>query len=234
MMNRLKAVEPSAAASTSRVADAYQTLKAAIRDNVFAPGHQGSEQEIAARLGMSRTPVHEALIRLQEEGLVRVLPKRGVLVCPLTPDDMREVYDLIMAFEGTAAELIAQMDAVPRAKIVDDLTALNRAMQGALARDDRDAWAAADDQFHRALIDQAGNQRLARLANSIMDQSHRARMVTRKLRTRPDRSIADHQALIDALAIGDAVQAQGLARQHRQRARDELMPLLNDLGMRNL
>ena len=69
----------------SLVDDAYRALKDAIRENVFPPGYQGSEQEIASRLGMSRTPVHEAVIRLQEEGLVRVLTRRGVLVCTVSP-----------------------------------------------------------------------------------------------------------------------------------------------------
>ena len=91
MALRSTPAEQEAASGPSRVANAYDAIKEAILSNVFAPGHQGSEQEIALRLGMSRTPVHEALIRLQEEGLVRVLPKRGVIVCPLTPDDMREI-----------------------------------------------------------------------------------------------------------------------------------------------
>ena len=77
----------------SLVDDAYRVLKNAIRENVFPPGYHGSEQEIASRLGMSRTPVHEAVIRLQEEGLVRVLTKRGVLICTVSPDDMREIYE---------------------------------------------------------------------------------------------------------------------------------------------
>src|ERR687894_830406 len=85
---------------TSLVEDAYKALKDAIRNNLFPPGYQGSEQEIALRLGMSRTPVHEAIIRLQEDGLVRVLPKRGVVVCPIAPEDMREIYDVIIAVEA--------------------------------------------------------------------------------------------------------------------------------------
>src|SRR6478735_191327 len=76
---------------TSLVDDAYAAMRAAIRDASFAPGYQASEQEIALRLGMSRTPVHEAAIRLQEDGLVRVLPRRGVLICALAPEDMREI-----------------------------------------------------------------------------------------------------------------------------------------------
>src|SRR3954464_10322053 len=91
----------------SLVDDAYAALKEAIRENMFPPGYQGSEQEIATRLGMSRTPVHEAVIRLQEEGLGRVMTRRGVQVCPVSPEDMREIYDVIIALEAVAAELLA-------------------------------------------------------------------------------------------------------------------------------
>ena len=87
----------------SLVDEAYRALKEAIRENVFPPGYQGSEQEIATRLGMSRTPVHEAIIRLQEEGLVQVLPRRGVLICPISAEDIREIYDVLIAVEGMAA-----------------------------------------------------------------------------------------------------------------------------------
>ncbi|MFX6027673.1 GntR family transcriptional regulator, partial [Acinetobacter baumannii] len=80
-------------------------MKEAIRESTFVPGYQASEQEIALRLGMSRTPVHEASIRLQEEGLVRIVPKRGILICALAPDDLREIYEVIIAIEAAAAEL---------------------------------------------------------------------------------------------------------------------------------
>ena len=76
----------------SLVDNAYVALKEVIRDGVLPPGYQGSEQEIAGKLNMSRTPVHEAIIRLQSEGLVKVLPKRGVLVCSISPDDCENVF----------------------------------------------------------------------------------------------------------------------------------------------
>lgn len=225
-------VKPERAAS--RVDDAYRTLKEAIRDNVFAPGHQGSEQEIADRLAMSRTPVHEALIRLQEEGLVRILPKRGILVCPLTPEDMREVYDVIVALEGAAVELLAALPPQARAAALAGLEAENREMRSALQRDDLDAWAAADDRFHRAVIGSCGNGRIARMATTILDQSHRARMMTLRLRARPGRSVDDHAAIVAAIADGDAAAAFERTRDHRRRARDELLPLLDRLGMKRL
>lgn len=218
----------------SRVGDAYQTLKNAIRDNLFAPGHQGSEQEIALRLGMSRTPVHEALIRLQEEGLVRILPKRGVLVTPLSPEDVGEVYDVIIALEGAAAELLAGMARPVRQPAVAALDAINARMRSALSSNDLDGWAKADDGFHRTLIDRCGNGRIARLANTIMDQSHRARMMTLRLRAKPDRSFKEHQAIVAAIKNGEPARAFELARRHRQRARGELLPLLNHLGMKFL
>jgi DNA-binding GntR family transcriptional regulator len=234
-MSRLKTpIAEPLAKSPSLVADAYQTLKNAIRDNAFAPGYQGSEQEIALRLGMSRTPVHEALIRLQEEGLVRVLPKRGVIVLALSPDDMREVYDVIIALEGMAAELIAGMSAAARRPIVVALEAINAEMKIALQRDELDAWARADDRFHRTLIDRSGNMRLARLANTIMDQSHRARMMTLRLRAKPTKSIKEHQAIVAAIKNGDSMLSCSNAQDHRRRARSELLPLLDQFGMKHL
>ncbi|MES2601349.1 MAG: GntR family transcriptional regulator [Pseudomonadota bacterium] len=234
-MSRLKTptAEPLAKAP-SLVADAYQALKDAIRDNAFAPGYQGSEQEIALRLGMSRTPVHEALIRLQEEGLVRVLPKRGVTVLALSPDDMREVYDVIIALEGMAAELIAAMSAKDRRPMVAALESINAEMKAALQRDELDAWARADDRFHRTLIDGSGNMRLARLANTIMDQSHRARMMTLRLRAKPTKSLKEHQAIIAAIKNGDSTLSCSEAQNHRRRARSELLPLLDQFGMKHL
>lgn len=218
----------------SLVEGAYEALKAAIRNNVFAPGYQGSEQEIALQLGMSRTPVHEAIIRLQEEGLVRVLPRRGVVVCALSPEDMREIYEVIVALETAAAALIAEMPADARAPIAVELDAVNAAMEAALARDDLVAWAEADGRFHQLLVVRSGNARLARLFGTIMDQSHRARMLTLRLRPRPTVSVEEHRGIVAAIRHGAADEAHARAKAHRLRARQQLLPLLASLGMRHL
>lgn len=81
----------SAKTNGSRVESAYMALKAAIRENVYPPGQYAAENDVAVQLGMSRTPVHEAAIRLQEEGLVDVLPRRGILVRAISPRDIREI-----------------------------------------------------------------------------------------------------------------------------------------------
>ena len=172
----------------SRVDEAYGALKDAIRNTVFPPGYQGSEQEIAVRLGMSRTPVHEAIIRLQEDGLVRVLSKRGVLICPLAPDDIREIYEVIIAVESMAAELLAALPEGQRMDAANELESATEAMERGLANDDLRGWAEADDSFHRILVERCGNGRLRRIAQTVTDQAHRARMLTLRLRERPTRS----------------------------------------------
>ena len=218
----------------SLVEGAYDALKEAIRNNVFAPGYQVSEQEIASRLGMSRTPVHEAVIRLQEEGLVRVLPRRGVVVCAISPDDMREIYGVIIALEAASAEMLAEKPEGERSPVADELDAVNDRMRSALAADDLDEWAKADERFHQLLVELSGNGRLARVFHTIMDQSHRARMLTLRLRPKPTSSTREHRAIVDAIRRGDARAARERAKHHRAAARDRLLPLLGQLGMKHL
>jgi len=218
----------------SLVDEAYAALKQAIRDTDFPPGYQGSEQEIAVRLGMSRTPVHEAIIRLQEDGLVRVLSKRGVLICPLAPQDIREIYEVVIAVESMAAELLAALPEAARLVVADELEAATAAMEEALARDDLPGWAEADELFHRLLVERCGNGRLRRIAQTVTDQAHRARMLTLKLRARPTGSAQAHRSIIAALRSGDAGEAHRSARAHRVGARDEIVPLIEHIGLRQL
>lgn len=218
----------------SLVEDAYKALKKAIRDNVFPPGYQGSEQEIALRLGMSRTPVHEAIIRLQEDGLVRVLSKRGVMVSPLAPEDLREIYDVIIAIESMAAELVSALPDKERQVVADELEEATSQMKKALQKDDLLAWAAADDRFHRTLVERCGNSRIRRVAQTVTDQAHRARMLTLKLRSKPTGSIAAHRRITAAIREGRVADAHKHARQHRIDARDELIPLIESFGIKHL
>ena len=219
---------------SSLVEGAYEALKEAIRNNVFAPGYQGSEQEITSQLGMSRTQVHEAIIRLQEEGLVRVLPRRGVVVCTISPDDMREIYGVIIALETASSELLAERPEGERGPIADELDGVNARMESALAAADLVGWAKADERFHQLLVERSGNGRLARMFHTIMDQSHRARMLTLRLRPKPTSSVREHRAIVDAIRQGDARTARERAKQHRVAARDQLLPLLGQLGMKHL
>ncbi|HMU50174.1 MAG TPA: GntR family transcriptional regulator [Geminicoccaceae bacterium] len=229
---RTQATDPTEA--TSLVDEAYRALKTAIRDNVFPPGHQAAEPEIARQLGMSRTPVHEAIIRLQEEGLVQVLPRRGVLICPVSADDFREIYDLLIAIEGMAAALIAGLPASGAAAAAGELDDQTAAMSQALQSGNLLDWARADERFHELLTERCGNRRLARVAATVRDQAHRARLFTLHLRPLPTPSAGEHRRITDAIRAGDAPGAEAAARAHRVGARNSLLPLLIQYGMRNL
>ncbi len=230
MARPASAKEP--ARKPSLVDDAYAKLKAAIRDNIFAPGYQGSELEMAVRLGMSRTPVHEAIIRLQEEGMVRVLSKRGVVVLPLSPEDMQEIYEVTAPLEAAAAELVARLAPAARKPVVAELGRLNAEMQKALKRDDLSAWVRIDEQFHRAIFEACGNRRIARFAQTMLDQVHRARAMTVRLRAKPVRSLKEHRLIVDSIRRGDALAAHRQMHDHRVRAGRELLPILAALGVR--
>ncbi len=217
-----------------RVMAAYQALREAIRSNVFPPGYQAAENEIARQLGMSRTPVHEAMARLQEDGLVRILPKKGILIRALSPADIEEIYEVIIALEGAAAARIARFAEAQRTAVADALRAATVDMDKALASNDLQAWALADEVFHETLVERSGNKRLTRMAGTVADQLHRARMFTLNLRPLPSASSAEHDAIIKGIAKGDAEAASNAARLHRQHARDQLLPLIERLNLRNL
>lgn len=205
--------------------EAYARLKSDIRANHLQPGELAPEPEIAARLGMSRTPVREALIRLEAEGLVELVPRRGARVLPIRAADMREIYEILSALEPEAAAGLAV-----RKPSVEDLAPLEQAtveMERALDADDLDTWAEADDRFHRALLTLHGNRRLAEMAGALYDQAHRARMVTLRLRERPKKSTEEHRDILECLHLGNAEAARNVFRMHRARTGRELLAILD-------
>ena len=207
-----------------RVDDAYDRLKRDILDNRLQPGFQAPEPELALRLGMSRTPVREALIRLQSEGLVELIPRRGVRVLPVSPADMKDIYQLLGILEPEAAAEIAARGLTRGERAV--LMAATEDMQRALEAGDLDAWSQADDRFHRELLDMSDNARLKAFASTLFDQAHRARAVTLRLREPPWKSTMEHRRIIQAMASGDAERTRTIFRKHRAKAANELLGML--------
>ena len=206
------------------VAQAYDAIKARILRNEYGPGFQATEPEIASALEMSRTPVREALVRLQQEGLLEVVPRRGMRVLPVAPRDMREIYEVLTALETMAVALLAQRR--PSAGDVAPLEEALAAMDAALDRGDLLAWAKWDERFHRGILDQCGNQRLAAMAGTVWDQVHRARLASLRLRPVPRRSTEEHRQVLDAIRRGHAAKARDIHYRHRTRTAALLVGLL--------
>lgn len=222
----------TSAPKPTRVDDAYVRLKDEIRTNRFPPGFQAPEPEIALRLGMSRTPVREALIRLEAEGLVELIPRRGARVLPIRPDDMREIYEILTALEPEAAASLAARR--PTSTALAPLQDATEEMEQALVVDDLDRWAQADDRFHDTLLALHGNRRLQSFVSALHDQSHRARIVTLRLRDKPTESTQEHRDILEHLRKGEPEAARQAFRHHRQRAARELLGILEKFRLGQL
>jgi DNA-binding GntR family transcriptional regulator len=213
-----------AAGSGPSLADAaYEQIRQRILDNVWPPGHRALEQEVALALGMSRTPVREAMVRLQNEELVELIPRHGMRVLPVSPAAMKEIYEILTALECMAAELLARR--APSAEELQPLVQATQAMDRALAADDLDAWARADERFHAGLLELAGNRQLQATVMNYWDRAHRARLFTLKLRPKPVNSTREHMQLVEHLRSGDAEGAARVNRAHRERASRELLAI---------
>jgi DNA-binding GntR family transcriptional regulator len=167
--------------------------------------------------------VREALLRLQGEGLVEVIPRHGMRVLPVSPNDMREIYQILTALECMAAELLARR--LPSDKELEPLVADTKAMDKALKADDLGAWAAADERFHAHLVDLAGNRQLQATVLNYWDRAHRARMFTLRLRPKPVSSTQEHMLMVERLRAGDPEGAARVTRAHRERANRELVTI---------
>ena len=215
--------DPAAKPRTSLGEAAYRALRARLLEMSLPPGHQAAEGELAAELGMSRTPVHEAVLRLQSEGFLEVQPRRGIRVRPIDPTGMAETYEILIALEGAAAARLATR---MNTGAVAAMEAATEAMGVALESGDRAAWAAADDRFHRALILGCGNARLARLAQEAADLAQRARLATAALRPEPRGSAEEHGRILAAIRAGEAEAARAAVAAHRQRASADILRTL--------
>lgn len=211
---------------------AYQAMRQRILDNVWPPGFQALEQELALQLGVSRTPVREAVIRLQNEGLVEIIPRRGVRVLPVSSQDMEEIYAILTALECLAAETVARRK--PTDQELRPLRDATDRMEKALARNDLDGWARADEAFHYALVNLAHNRHLLSAVMRYWDRVHRARMFTLRLRPAPVHSTREHRALVQRLAEGDAAGAARVNREHRQRASRELVGIFRSFRLQQI
>jgi DNA-binding GntR family transcriptional regulator len=201
---------------------AYAHAKAAILARQYAPHDLITEGELADAVGVSRTPVREALLRLHAEGLVRLLPKRGALVEPVTADEIADVLETRRLVETFA---VRKAVSVPGAGLVTRLAAHLQAMRDAMAVPDAARYVEADRDFHAELVAATGNAILIDLYRSLRDRQ--LRMGTINLLAadsgtvdpaRMKATLAEHQAIMDAVAARTVRGAEAAVGVHLDRA----------------
>lgn len=185
----------------------YDVIRQEILDGEISGGSLLSEVEVATRLGVSRTPVHEAFLKLEAEDLLELAPRRGAVVVPVRPGEAADVLEIRHALEVTAARRLAQGDVAAR----DAFDAVARellAHQDQLAAaGDLSAFAAADADFHRAIVTASGNAIADRFYASLADRQRR--MTIGAVGTRTDRLpvLADEHRRLAAFVVAADVNA---------------------------
>lgn len=194
--------------------EVYEQIRTWIEDGVLSPGEAIKDGEIAARLGVSRTPVREALQMLEQQAAVEMTPGRVTRVTDTTPDDIALVYSPLSALQALAAELgTAQATDAD----IREMTDHNEALLAAVNARDTVAAREADGAFHGVLLRLAANPYLDAAIEPM--QMHIRRLEARYFAdAKPGQdSYSEHRAIIDAVAAGDAEAARETTRRNFQR-----------------
>lgn len=202
---------------------AYLAIRHAIRNLKLAPGQTILEREMAELLEMSRTPIREALVRLEIEGWVHLVPRRGFIVAPLVADELRQIYEIVEALEGIASQLATKRSTDEQ---LDYLEKLIFEQEKALNKGDLLAWINLDDQFHNYIVNMANNPRLSGIVESLSDQLYRARLYTISHRTLPKQSVREHKSILSVMKIKDLEAVKKIIQSHRHRAKNEILNII--------
>jgi DNA-binding GntR family transcriptional regulator len=208
---------------------ATELIREAIIDGRLAPGTRLKEEELARELGISRTPVREALLLLQAEGLVEAAPNRGATVRSHTAEDLDDLYQLRALLEGYAARRAA-------GRISDDVIAVLKASCSRFdvlsQEDDLRAIVKENLLFHSTILDLAGSVRLTSMVRKVIELPLVYKSYIWYSRDQTRISAHYHRQITNALAARDAERAELIMKEHVFEARDHLVAHVRDLERR--
>lgn len=207
-----------------------EQLREAIEEEVatgkLKPGTHLDEVELAERFGVSRTPIRETLSLLAGEGLVEIRPRRGAVVAQLSPHRLVEMFEVMAELEAMCARLAAR-----RAKEneLETLAETHEKCREAAALRDPDAYFYANEEFHRAIYDASHNAYLCEQALVLQRKLRPYRRLQLRVRNRMQRSLEEHQGIVDAIHAGDAERASSEVRSHVVVQGDRFADLLAEM-----
>lgn len=203
----------------------FDVLMSAIMSGQLSPGERLLEVQLAEEMGVSRTPVREAIRRLELEGFVVMLPRKGAYVAGLSIDDVENVYEIRTALETLAVKLAAQRMQDEDYRLLD---ALAGRMQATWQEGDVEAWVKLDANFHELLYKFSRNDRLVQLMSNVMEQISRYRIISLANVEVRHNSLAEHQNVISALRRRDSEAAVEAAAQHIENTKQSLVKMLEN------
>jgi len=208
-----------------------ETLRDAIRKGVLKPGERLMEIQLAEELGVSRTPVREAIRKLELEGYVIMMPRRGTYVANLSIRDVNEVFEIRTSLDSLASGLAAE-------RITDEeLERLQRllVMIGEyIEENNMEKIVETDTEFHDILYQASRNTRLVGIIFNLREQLTRFRSTSMAYPGRLKETLEEHRHLVEAIAQGDALEAQRAAEEHMEKSEQTLLTSMEVMKMKNV
>lgn len=203
-----------------------ETLREAIRTGVLKPGERLMEIQLADELGVSRTPVREAIRKLELEGYVIMMPRRGTYVANLSIRDVNEVFEIRTSLDSLASGLAAE-------RITDEeLERLERLLVSigdGIEKNNMDQIVEADTQFHDLLYQASRNARLVGIIYNLREQLTRFRTTSMAYPGRLKETLEEHSRIVEAIAQGNVELAQKAAEDHMEKSEHTLLISMESL-----
>ncbi len=205
----------------SRADEVYEQLKRDVSEFKLVPGDRFTETEISEKLGVSRTPVRQALFRMQHEGFVEVLFRSGWRVLPFDFNQFEELYDLRMVLETTAAHRLCEDTLKVNRQLLDELAAIWLVSPEQRSSDTAQVaqW---DEAFHCELVAAAGNAEMARVHRDVTERIRVIRRLDFTKQPRIDATYDEHAKILKAIQRKRGDQAAMLLRAHIQTSQAEV------------
>lgn len=197
-----------------------EALRQAIQDGVLKPGERLMEIPLAEELGVSRTPIREAIRKLELEGFVVMIPRRGTYVANISLKDIAQVFEIRSALEELAAGLAAERIT---AEEIEELERMLVEIGDLIELKDMERIVDADIKFHEVLYKASRNERLAEIVHNLREQIIRFRSTSMNQPGRLAKTWEEHRQLVEAIGAHNAVQARKLARVHMEHSEQTLL-----------
>lgn len=208
----------------------FQALREAIISGELKPGERLMEVQLAEEMGVSRTPVREAIRKLELEGLVVMVPRKGAYVAGLSMKDAADVFEVRQSLEGLAAALAAE-------RITDEeIEALERILleiNDAAEKNDLNLIIQKDAEFHNILFKASRNDKLVQIINKLKEQIDRFRIQSFENPGRLKKLVEEHKKIVEAISERNVEKAKKLAEEHIEKVENNVMNILRkqmDIG----
>lgn len=207
-----------------------EALRDAIKRGILEPGERLMEVQLAEELGISRTPVREAIRKLEQEGYVIMMPRRGTYVSSVSVHDVKEIFEIRSALESLSTGLAT------RRIEPDELEMLQKLLveiEGHIKDNNIEKIVETDVKFHGLLYQVSRNERLVSIISNLKEQLARFRTLSMSYPGRLQETLEEHRKMVEAIASGDVDAARDAAEHHMEQAEETLLKAMRKNKLEN-